>query len=138
MAATAGLVPRLNAELPPDVKVRDVQVVSSDFAAMSNLWKRYVYTVPAPIGSASRQQQQQAVDEQSCERSDMDQVSELLKFCRKTLQNAPGGSTVKHLDLTTMRRAATVLEGTHDFASFQSKYAITIPLLVLYLCVCRN
>ena len=43
---------RLNAELPPDVRVRDLQVVSSDFAAMSNLWKRYVYTIP-PSNSSS-------------------------------------------------------------------------------------
>eukprot|EP01046_Picozoa_sp_COSAG06_P036169 COSAG06_NODE_3962_length_4717_cov_3.863794_2_plen_331_part_00 len=44
--SAAGLVPRLNAELPPDVRVRDVEVARPDFAAMGNLWKRYVYTVP--------------------------------------------------------------------------------------------
>ena len=44
--SAAGLVPRLNAELPPDVRVRGVEVARPDFAAMGNLWKRYVYTVP--------------------------------------------------------------------------------------------
>ena len=106
---------RLNAELPPDISVRDVQVVGSDFAAMSNLWKRYVYTIPPTSissgGGAATATTSGADGE----------LSELIAWSRKVLQNSPEASSVTRLDLAEMQRAATVLQGTHDFASFQSK-----------------
>lgn len=109
-AATAGLVTRLNSELPPDVRVRDVQVVASDFAAMSNLWKRYVYTIPPNSSNSS-----------NVTSGEDGELSELIAWSRKVMQNSPEASSVTRLDLTEMQRAAKVLQGTHDFASFQSK-----------------
>ena len=124
---------RLNAELPTDVRVRDVQIVRSDFAAMSSLWKRYVYTIP-PNGNVQQQQPSsvnQSVPSESKHSTSStvsdtgdghnEDLSALTAFCRKTLQNSAGASSVARLDLALMRSAAAALEGKHDFASFQSK-----------------
>lgn len=76
---------------------------------MSNLWKRYVYTIPPSNSSGTA-----ASGEDS-------ELLELIAWSRKVLQNSPEASSVTRLDLAEMQRAATVLQGTHDFASFQSK-----------------
>ncbi len=128
LSAIAGLVTRLNAELPPDVRVRDVQIVGSDFAAMSNLWKRYVYTIP-PTSSGSGGGGATAATS-----GEEGELSELIAWSRKVLQNSPEASFVTRLDLVEMQRAATVLQGTHDFASFQSKGGRITTVRTLHRC----
>ena len=108
------------------MRVRDVEIASADFAAMSSLWKRYVYTVPPDISmqllqSHPSDSQHLGTIRSKCDDGDSQELSPLIAFCRKTLQNSVGASSVERLDLGMMQRAATVLEGTHDFASFQSK-----------------
>lgn len=123
-ASPDALTPRLNAALPPDVRVRSCRVVASDFAAMGNLWKRYVYTCQgedisiAPEISNLQDGAAAAAAEQPESAS---RKEALLAFCRKTLQNDPRAAAVTEINLAAMQLAATELEGQHDFASFQSK-----------------
>ena len=150
-ASTADdLVPRLNAELPPDVRVRDIQVVSSNFAAMSNLWKRYVYTIPprssctsSTSSTSSTNSTTSTTNTSSTAPSVEDgQQEKLLNFCRKVMQNSGSGggiseSSVTRLDLAMMQRAARALEGTHDFASFQSKGGRKTTVRTLHRCAIK-
>ena len=109
------------------MRVRDVEIAPADFAAMSSLWKRYVYTVPPDTSMLKLMQSQPSSSPRlatiwsKCDDGQRQELSPLIAFCRKTLQNSAGASSVERLDLDTMQRAASVLEGTHDFASFQSK-----------------
>ena len=114
--SVGGLEPRLNAVLPPDVRVLAVSVAPKDFSAMGNLWKRYVYELRGgELAAAGSSADAHSGDPAGpcCPR--------LLAVCRRALQSHAAAEAITSVDVAAMNLAGAALTGEHDFAAFQTK-----------------
>ena len=111
----------LNALLPSDVRLLEVQLASRTFSAMAEVrWKRYVYT----FGRSA---------EESLELRRSIQ-SDFAHRCRPAARVRSADSEPAELNVERMRAAARLLVGTHNFAAFQASGGRVHTVRTVYLC----
>lgn len=116
----AGLVEAFNDALPDDVRCISLTTTHKTFSANECLWKRYVYRIE---GDAS------TVHASCLKLLGYDEVG--------VLAAVNGGVSGAPLELEAMRLAAERLQGSNDFASFQSKGGRSTTVRTLYRCDVR-
>ena len=119
-----------NACLPPDLQLREVEIVPRNFDVGGCKWKRYRYRLPAPSPAADDEDalrlykmvaQHAARTVASSEAHGSSEGSGTPPSRRRRRRAAEEAARRGLVDVDAMARAASALRGTHDFTAFQAR-----------------
>ena len=117
----SALTAALNGCLPSDLQLRSVEIVPREFDVTRDCkWKRYRYSLPAlPLAADDDGLRLLEMVARQAARapSESDGAEDGARPGRRRRKAAARQAT---LDVEAIRRAASMLEGTHDFAAFQA------------------